>query len=189
MKVPVRSVDCRHLECLDLHSYLDYHKQMNFWECAFSFCKAQAHCASLRVDEYVATRAFDLFKQALWFSYMSEVLRDTNGSVLEIEVLADGSFKELQPPAVTASIDDGNPTFRTAPWSRPSRLKRCVTLFALLCPVPWHVFRTTRASLSRWKPTSFLWSKTSKRPPCLMPTTKKSCVKGTKSCGFPCYPY
>ena len=54
LKVPVRSDKCRHVECFDLRSYLDYHRQLTFWECPFSFCKALARCVSLRVDEYVA---------------------------------------------------------------------------------------------------------------------------------------
>ncbi|KAH7714930.1 endothelial zinc finger protein induced by tumor necrosis factor alpha [Aphelenchoides avenae] len=94
VKVPVRSVNCHHLECFDLRSYLNYHQLLTFWECPFSCCKAQARCDKLRVDEYIC-----------------EVLRATDDSVQEVEVFADGSFKAVQRAAPTemATIDDDEP--------------------------------------------------------------------------------
>ncbi|KAH7710759.1 siz1p [Aphelenchoides avenae] len=94
VKVPVRSVNCRHMECFDLRSYLNYHQQLTFWECPFSCCKAQARCDSLRVDEY-----------------MSDVLRATEDCVQEVEVFADGTFKAVQrtSPTKAVIIDDEDP--------------------------------------------------------------------------------
>ncbi|KAH7700905.1 Siz1p [Aphelenchoides avenae] len=90
----VRSVNCRHMECFDLRSYLDYHRQLTFWECPFSCCKAHARCDSLRMDEY-----------------MSEVLRDIDDRMQEVEVFADGSFKAVQrtTPTEAEIIDDEDP--------------------------------------------------------------------------------
>ncbi|KAH7708548.1 hypothetical protein AAVH_24190 [Aphelenchoides avenae] len=97
---PVRSSNCRLNECIDLRSYLEFHKQLTFWECPFSFCKVQARCDSLRVDEY-----------------MSVVIQDI---VKEVEVFAGGSFHAVRPPtpAMQEIVDDEHlciPASNTAP--------------------------------------------------------------------------
>ncbi|KAH7710652.1 MIZ zinc finger protein [Aphelenchoides avenae] len=51
IKDPARGVDCKHLECFDLRSYLEYHTQIVFWDCPFEFCKAKVHLDSVRIDE------------------------------------------------------------------------------------------------------------------------------------------
>ncbi|KAH7714451.1 hypothetical protein AAVH_18177 [Aphelenchoides avenae] len=91
VQVPVRAVGCRHIQCFDLRSYLDLHRQLTFWRCPI--CEADAHCDSLCVDEY-----------------MSDVLRATDDSILEVEIHADGTFEAVQRPTSTEmetiEIDD-----------------------------------------------------------------------------------
>ncbi|KAH7721542.1 zinc finger protein 79-like protein [Aphelenchoides avenae] len=111
VKVPVRSVNCRHIECFDLRSYLEFHRQLTFWECPFTFCKAQARCDGLRVDEYVARHQCQCVYSR--FRYMSEVLQATDHRVLEVVVLADGSTEAVQRPTPTETetveINDEDP--------------------------------------------------------------------------------
>lgn len=47
----VRGSRCRHIECFDLRSYLEYHTNLAYWECPFTFCREQVTCDQLRVDE------------------------------------------------------------------------------------------------------------------------------------------
>lgn len=106
VQVPVRAVGCRHIQCFDLRSYLDLHRQLTFWRCPI--CEADAHCDSLCVDEYVAL--ITLFTVIVPFRYMSDVLRATDDSILEVEIHADGTFEAVQRPTSTEmetiEIDD-----------------------------------------------------------------------------------
>ncbi|KAH7719705.1 zinc finger protein [Aphelenchoides avenae] len=79
IKVPARGVNCRHLECFDLRSYLLYHTMLAFWECPYTFCKAKVFCDQLRVDEY-----------------FTAVVDATDERVHEVELLPDGSYKVEQ---------------------------------------------------------------------------------------------
>ncbi|KAH7704194.1 zinc finger protein [Aphelenchoides avenae] len=79
IKVPARGVDCRHLECFDLRSYLLYHTKLAFWECPYTFCKAKVFCDQLRVDEY-----------------FTAVVDATDERVHEVELHADGTYKVEQ---------------------------------------------------------------------------------------------
>ncbi|KAH7712117.1 MIZ zinc finger protein [Aphelenchoides avenae] len=47
----VRGLKCLHIECFDLRSYLEYHTNLAYWECPFTFCREQVTCDQLRVDE------------------------------------------------------------------------------------------------------------------------------------------
>jgi E3 SUMO-protein ligase PIAS1 len=75
--VPVRSVMCQHIDCLDAESYLQLQMQAPTWVC--SICNRPAHYSDLAVD-----------------SYFEEILRSTSPSVQEIEVTADGHWRAPQ---------------------------------------------------------------------------------------------
>ena len=72
---PVRTAECRHLECFDLESYVELAKTSTRprWSCPL--CSASARPHQLRVDSWVA-----------------HVLEKASGAQLEVEVRPDGSF-------------------------------------------------------------------------------------------------
>ncbi|KAH7721534.1 hypothetical protein AAVH_10995 [Aphelenchoides avenae] len=93
LEVPVRSVDCRHMECLDLRSYLDFHKRITFWQCPVQFCNVEVRCESLRVDQY-----------------MSDVLRDTENRRAGYRGPSlTGPYKAVQRPPPDVKIEDEDP--------------------------------------------------------------------------------
>ncbi|KAH7697849.1 MIZ/SP-RING zinc finger, partial [Aphelenchoides avenae] len=72
-----RGEHCVHLECFDLRSYLQYHTQLTYWKCPLG-CGENVPLESLRIDEYVMS-----------------VLRGVPEACLEVEILADSSFKAV----------------------------------------------------------------------------------------------
>ncbi|KAH7699143.1 MIZ zinc finger family protein, partial [Aphelenchoides avenae] len=107
IEVPVRSVHCRpHLECIDLHAYLDCEaknsatidapstkkSQRPVWTCPV--CGERAEADDLRVDDYFA-----------------HIRRSMPASVEEVRLLADGSFEEISRAELeeVVTIDDEEP--------------------------------------------------------------------------------
>ncbi|KAH7712116.1 zinc finger protein [Aphelenchoides avenae] len=93
----VRGSRCRHIECFDLRSYLEYHTNLAYWECPFTFCREQVTCDQLRVDEYT-----------------TDVVLNIGDDVHAIEVFGDGTFNVVQDfaPAVVTTIKDEEPFIR-----------------------------------------------------------------------------
>lgn len=48
---PVRGVNCTHLECFDLGTYLELQVMNPYWQCPR--CQQRVEAKDLRIDEYV----------------------------------------------------------------------------------------------------------------------------------------
>ncbi|KAH7704711.1 putative protein-like [Aphelenchoides avenae] len=105
IKDAARGSLCKHIECFDLHNYLDYHTKRAFWECPFTFCRQQVHRDQVKVDEY-----------------MTDVIRNVADAVTEVDVYSDGTYKpvEVSAPVVVKTIaDEDEPYVNKAaaePW-------------------------------------------------------------------------
>lgn len=85
---PCKSVRCQHIPCFDALSYLQMNEKKPTWICPV--CNKPAYFQDLRIDEYFV-----------------DVLTNTNSSVTEITLEADGSWKPVvkveQPVSATNS--------------------------------------------------------------------------------------
>ncbi|KOS20472.1 E3 SUMO-protein ligase gei-17 [Escovopsis weberi] len=90
--VPVRGVECKHLECIDLQNWLETRPRkfatepteptvVDCWSCPI--CGLDARPTSLRIDDFFA-------------EVRQKLLESGNGSAKAIEVAADGSWKAVQ---------------------------------------------------------------------------------------------
>ncbi|KAH7698541.1 zinc-finger protein 80-like protein, partial [Aphelenchoides avenae] len=104
----VRGSRCRHIECFDLRTYLEYHRVLAFWECPFAFCREEVNRDQLRIDEYT-----------------TGILRNTPERIREIEVHADGSYKVAdQPePDVVKITNDEEPFASNATWDEAVKME------------------------------------------------------------------
>ncbi|KAH7695383.1 MIZ zinc finger protein, partial [Aphelenchoides avenae] len=103
IEVPVRSVHCRHFDCIDLHAYLDCEAKNSatidapstkkshrpVWACPV--CGERAQAEDLRVDDYFV-----------------HILQSVPDSVDEVQLLPDGSF-EASGTEPDVTIDDEDP--------------------------------------------------------------------------------
>ncbi|KAH7696003.1 zinc finger protein, partial [Aphelenchoides avenae] len=88
-----RGDQCRHLECFDLRTYLQYHTQLTYWECPVLNCRKNVSLERLRLDEY-----------------MTSILQEIPAACLEVEILWDGSFNAIVANAsADVEISDEDP--------------------------------------------------------------------------------
>ncbi|KAH7716877.1 SUMO ligase [Aphelenchoides avenae] len=99
---------CRHLECFDLRSYLQFHTTLTFWECPFEFCREKIPLEQLRISDY-----------------FTDVLQEVSDNVSSVELRPDGSYEVALPPAADVTINDEEP-FETDLDGKPTIGKKQV---------------------------------------------------------------
>ncbi|SPR00092.1 unnamed protein product (mitochondrion) [Plasmodiophora brassicae] len=80
MKVPVRSIHCKHLQCFDLEAMLMFGKQYRKWSCPV--CKQPTNVETLRVD-----------------SFFAKVLAGAGPDIEQANIHVDGSIEYVDPEA------------------------------------------------------------------------------------------
>lgn len=86
IEVPVRSVHCQHIDCMDGETFLELQQQAPTWTC--SRCDKRLRFEDLAVD-----------------AYFEEVLRQTPQEIEEVEVQPSGEWKRID---VAPSDDDSD---------------------------------------------------------------------------------
>ncbi|KAH7703059.1 MIZ/SPRING zinc finger domain containing protein [Aphelenchoides avenae] len=84
---PVRGLFCKHVECFDLRTFLEYHTNDAYWECPFTFCRTKLNCDQLRFDEF-----------------FSSILQNTRSTIVEAEIRPDGTWMSVKPSVVGAIV-------------------------------------------------------------------------------------
>ncbi|KAH7710261.1 MIZ/SPRING zinc finger domain containing protein [Aphelenchoides avenae] len=84
---PVRGLFCKHVECFDLRSFLEYHTNDAYWECPFTFCRTKLNCDQLRFDEF-----------------FSSILQNTRSTIAEAEIRPDGTWTSIKPSVMGAIV-------------------------------------------------------------------------------------
>ncbi|KAI1696108.1 MIZ/SP-RING zinc finger domain-containing protein [Ditylenchus destructor] len=93
IRVPARYVDCTHIECFDLETFLQMKMQKNFLVCPICQKEVEKPLANLRIDKYI------------------ETVLSTMPDAIQVELMPDGSFTEVHEELVIALnvIEDEEP--------------------------------------------------------------------------------
>ena len=111
MKVPVRSVECDHIQCFDSESFLSMQQKIPLWQCPV--CSKYIDQNLLAVSDYLA-----------------DIIAKTANSVDSVNLNADGSWKAVEGDALLDSDDDDDAA-HSAPTPAPKAQEEPIEIISL----------------------------------------------------------
>lgn len=91
MKIPVRSIECDHIQCFDCESFLSMQLKIPLWQCPV---------CSKYVDQNLLVVS----------DYLQEILAETTESVDSVVLNADGTWKAVEEVASLSDSDEDEPS-------------------------------------------------------------------------------
>lgn len=118
LSVPARGIDCKHLNCFDLYSYLEANSDKNIWTCPI--CQKFTRIDMLQVDQY------------LW-----SICNELRGDIDEIIFDASGSYKPKL-KNINKMVDPLSPAEIQTIQHQTQNIKQIKSPYQAPIPTPTH---------------------------------------------------